>query len=68
MGDAVWVECQWCGKLHRVKTAEPPEDKLFIKLHCPRCHDEVNHLFIGKYTDEVYLYGNANLDERFFIY
>lgn len=68
MGDAVYVECQWCGKLHRVKEAKMSEDDLYIKLHCPRCRGDSNHLFIGKYKEDVYTNGNANLDERFFIY
>ena len=68
MGDAVYVQCQVCGKLHKTKEVEISEDDLYIKLHCPRCRGDSNHLFIGTYKDEVYLYGNANLDERFFIY
>ena len=68
MGDAVWVQCQWCGKLHRVKTRETSENDLYIKLHCPRCRDGTNHLLIGKYKDDVYTNGNANLDERFYEY
>ena len=68
MGDAVYVECQWCGKLHQVKKVEMSEDDLYIKLHCPRCRDGTNHLLIGKYKDDVYTNGNANLDERFYNY
>ena len=66
MGDAVWVQCQWCGKLHKTKATEPSENDLYIKLHCPRCRDEVNHLFIGTHKDEIHLYGNVNLDEKFY--
>ena len=68
MGDAVYVECQNCGKLHRVKEVKMSEDELYVKLHCPRCRGDSNHLFIGKYKDDVYTNGNTNLDERFFIY
>lgn len=68
MGNAVWVQCQWCGKLHRVKARETSENDLYIKLHCPRCRDGTNHLLIGKYKDDVYTNGNANLDERFYNY
>ena len=68
MGDAVYVECQNCGKLHRVKEVKMSEDELYVKLHCPRCRGDSNHLFIGKYKDDVYTKGNTNLDERFFIY
>ena len=68
MGDAVWVQCQQCGKLYRVKTQQPSDDDLYIQLHCPRCRDGTNHLWIGTYKDEVYIYGNANLDERIYKY
>jgi hypothetical protein len=71
MGDAVWVQCARCGKLHKVKSknASISDDDLYIKeLHCPRCRDGTNHLWIGTYKDEVYVYGNANLDERFYNY
>jgi phage FluMu protein Com len=68
MGDAVYVQCQWCGKLYRVKEVEMPEDDLYIELHCPRCRDGTNHLLIGKYKDDVYINGNANLDERIYNY
>ena len=68
MGDAVYVECQWCGKLHKVKEVEISEDDLYTKLHCPRCRGDSNHLFIGKYKDDVYTNGNTNLDERFYNY
>lgn len=68
MGDAVWVECQWCGKLHKVKGVKMSEDDLYIKLHCPRCRDGTNHLLIGAYKDDVYINGNVNLDERIYNY
>lgn len=68
MGDAVWVQCQHCGKLYKTKEVKISEDDLFVELHCPRCRDGTNHLLIGSYKDEVYIYGNANLDERFYKY
>ena len=68
MGDAVYVQCQQCGKLHRVKEVKMSEDDLYTKLHCPRCRGDSNHLFIGTYQDDVYLYGNENLDDRYYKY
>ena len=68
MGDAVYVQCQNCGELHKVKIGKISEDDPYIKLHCPRCRDGTNHLLIGKYKDDVYENGNANLDERFYKY
>lgn len=68
MGDKVWVQCQICGELHKVNAKYSSEDDLYIKLHCPRCRDVTNHLLIGEHADDVYIYGNANLDERFYNY
>jgi phage FluMu protein Com len=68
MGDAVYVQCQWCGKLHKVETVVMSEDDIYIELHCPRCKDDTNHLLIGEYKDDVYTNGNANLDERIYKY
>ena len=68
MGDGSWIQCQVCGKLHKVKTDSPPEDYLFIEEFCPRCRDETTHLWCGENKEDAYLYGNSNLDERYFIY
>ena len=70
MGDKVWVQCQQCGKLYKVKEkdASISDDDLYIQLHCPRCRDGTSHLLIGDNADDVYLYGNMTLDERFYIY
>ena len=68
MGDMVWVQCQVCGKLHKTKASYSSEDDLFIELQCPRCRDGTDHLLIGPNRDDVYLTGNANLDERYYIY
>lgn len=71
MGDMVWVQCQVCGKLHRVnsKDASITDDDLYTEpIFCPRCRDGTKHLLIGDHKDCVYEFGNANLDERYFIY
>jgi hypothetical protein len=71
MGDAVWVQCARCGKLHKVKSknASISDDDLYIKeLYCSRCRDGTKHLLIGEHRDDVYQFGSANLDERYFIY
>lgn len=71
MGDRVYVQCSRCGHLHRVKEkdASISDDDLYItELYCPRCRDGTKHLLIGEHMDDVYQFGSANLDERYFIY
>lgn len=69
MGDRVWVQCAVCGKLHRVnkKDASMSDDDLYIELHCSRCRDSTKHLLIGQHKEDVYIYGDSFLDERYFI-
>ena len=69
MGKTVWVQCQQCGKLHKVKSKNSSlsDDDLYtIPIWCPTCRDGTKHLIIGEYENDVYLYGNNNLDERYF--
>lgn len=71
MGDNVWVQCQVCGHLHRVKKkdASISDDDLYTEpIYCTKCRDGTKHLLIGEHKDECYIYGNNSLDERFFIY
>lgn len=71
MGEEVWVQCQKCGKLHKVKSKDASisdDDLYIIGLYCSRCRDGTKHLLIGEHKDDVYQFGNANLDERYFIY
>lgn len=68
MREENWMQCQVCGQLHKVKMKDTSDEDVFIELYCPRCRDETSHILIGKYREDVYLYGNMNLDERYFIY
>ena len=71
MGDKVWVQCQKCGHLHRVKSKEASisDDGLYTDpLCCPRCRDGTKHLLIGENPEDRYLMGDTFLDERYFIY
>ena len=71
MDDKVWVQCQVCGELHRVKNKDAAisDDDLYTEpIFCPRCRDGTKHLLIGEYKDNVYIVGNSNLDKRYFIY
>ena len=69
MGDKVWVQCTRCGNLHQVKSkdASISDDDLYTEpVFCPKCRDGTKHLFIGEHKDDVYLYGDVMLDERFY--
>lgn len=71
MGDQVYVQCQTCGHLSKVnkKYASVDDDDLYTKpLFCPKCRNDTKHLLIGEHQDDVYLYGNANLDIRYYEY
>ena len=70
MGDKVFVQCQVCGHLHKIKMkdASISDDDLYTKLYCPRCRDGTKHLLIGEHQDSIYEAGDTFLDERYFIY
>ena len=71
MGDAVWVQCQNCGHLHKVKSkdASISNDDLYTNpVFCPKCRDGTKHLLIGENREDVYWLGDSHLDERYFIY
>ena len=68
MGDKVWVQCQECGHLYKIKTKDISDDDLYIEIHCPRCRDETKHLWIGPNKEDVYFYGNVNVDPRYYQY
>ena len=71
MGENVWVQCKACGKVHRVnsKDASVSDDDVYTEpIFCPRCRDGTKHLLIGENREDVYLFGDNSLDERYFIY
>ena len=71
MGDKVWVQCSRCGALHQVKSkdASISDDALYTEpIYCPRCRDGTKHLLIGENEEDVYIYGDITLDERFYNY
>ena len=71
MGKEIWVQCQQCGNLYRVKRkdASISDDALYTEpIWCSKCRDGTKHLIIGENKEDVYLFGNNLLDERFFDY
>ena len=69
MGDKVYVQCQCCGKVHRVKSREASisDDDLYTEpIWCSFCRGETKHILIGDNREDVYIYGNILLDKRYF--
>ena len=67
MGEKGYFQCQNCGLTHKEKIRFN-EEYTYIKVPCPRCRGETKHLWVGNKPEDVYIYGNSNLDERYFIY
>lgn len=69
MGGENWVQCGQCGHLHRVKKVLISDDDLYTKpIWCSKCRDGTKHLLIGEHEEDVYLYGDTFLDQRYFKY
>lgn len=62
-----YVQCQECGNVHKIKM-NFDINKLHIRTRCPRCRGGTKHLWVGDNPEDVYLYGNPILDERFYQY
>lgn len=63
-----YVQCQECGNVHKLQVAFNIENKLYMRMKCPRCRGGTQHLWVGDNPEDVYLYGNIILDERFYQY
>lgn len=61
-----WVQCQNCGKVYQVDKKVPINVSI-VKMKCPRC-GSYNGLNCGSRKDDIYLYMNPNVDERYFNY
>ena len=69
MKEEGWVQCARCGHLHKATIHNLSDEDLYIEsVHCGRCRDETKHLWIGPNKEDIYLYGDITLDERYFIY
>ena len=69
MKDEVWIQCRYCGHLHRVESnvASISNDDLYTEpIWCPCCRDETKHLNCYADETEIYYYYNANLDPRMY--
>lgn len=61
----MWFQCQQCGYLHKEKIRDNSEN-LYIKIECPKCRGETKHVCVGEHKEDVYLYGNLNVDPRYY--
>lgn len=62
----VWVQCTQCGKVYFIQESVPI-DKLYITSVCSRCGNQKG-LNCGDNKEDVYIYYDPTLDERFYKY
>ena len=67
MDREIWMQCQSCGKLHKIRIQYNIED-VYIKLHCPECRDQTHHLICTEDEREIYEFYNVCADPRYYIY
>lgn len=68
MSKEQWFQCQLCGSLHKEKIHFDIEDDLFVELKCRHCKNYTQHIWVGEHPEDAYVYGNANIDPRYYIY
>jgi len=64
--DRTWIQCQSCGHLYLINKKVSIE-KSIVKSICPRCRGHIG-LNCGDKQEDIYVYINPNLDERYFNY
>ena len=68
MNRGQWFQCQSCGALHKVNIRFDIEDDLFVVTECERCRDDTTHIWVGDNPEDAYIYGNLNVDPRYYKY
>jgi predicted nucleic acid-binding Zn-ribbon protein len=63
---STWVQCQSCGNIYQIADKVSIE-KSIIQSVCPRCGGNIG-LNCGDKEEDIYIYMNPNLDERYYIY
>ena len=61
-----YIQCTNCGKIHFIHI-DVPVDKLYVKSECPKCGNWKG-LNCGNSEDDVGLFYDAFLDERYYKY
>ena len=64
----VYVQCQFCGTLHKQEVCYNIEDEIYIKVLCPGCRDDTTHLVCSDDESEIYSLYNVNIDPRYYNY
>ena len=65
-GQGTWVQCTLCGKIHHIEDVVPI-DKLYVTAICPKC-DNHRAINCGYKEEDIVLYADSFLDERYFRY
>jgi hypothetical protein len=63
---STWVQCQNCGNIYQIADKVSIEESI-IQSECSRCGECVG-LNCGDKEEDIYIYMNPNLDERYYIY
>jgi predicted RNA-binding Zn-ribbon protein involved in translation (DUF1610 family) len=63
---STWVQCQSCGNIYQIADKVSIE-KSIIQSVCPRCGENIG-LNCGDKEEDIYVYMNPNVDERYYIY
>lgn len=63
---STFVQCQSCGNIYQIADKVSIE-KSIIQSVCPRCGESIG-LNCGDKEEDIYLYMNINLDERYYNY
>lgn len=59
-----WLQCSECGKIFQIPYSVSIEE-LYVTAECPRC-DSTKGLNLGDKQEDIYLYENPNVDERYY--
>lgn len=64
--ESTWIQCQSCGNIYQIANKISIE-KSIVNSMCPRCEGRVG-LNCGDKEQDIYLYMNINLDNRYYNY
>ena len=61
-----FIQCQSCGNVYLIADKVSVE-KSIVESVCPRCGGHIG-LNCGDKEEDIYIYINPNLDERYYLY
>lgn len=62
-----WIQCTKCGHIYFVEE-EVPIDRLYVASVCARCGEYGNNLNCGDKEEDIVIYADPILDERYYMY